>query len=462
MGRRMTVAASVFALVTVLGAIEPGILQYGGAQAATDAIVNGGFETGNLSGWSSSNTAGYPAPAMSTAAVHFGAYAAFLGDPNDVNGGDACIYQNVTLSTTATLSFWYVASTEDSLPWDWQDAYIRASGTTGCSESGSQLLHQAANVSSWTQISTTLTAGSYQIYFGIHDDGSGDPTLMCVDDVSLAGVNLGPPINTTNCSSSVPPSNTATSTPTNSPTNTSTTTPTTTSTPTNTPTAVPTATSIPTNTPITIPTDIPTATHTSTPTATHTSTPTATATTIDTATPVPPATHTALPPTAIPTHTSAPTAPPATATVRPLGTAAVRPHGTPVALVIHTYPVSSGRPSTNEPLTLCVPAPAHARVRARLVLTRSGHGAQTAHKTVRRGVYRVTLYGIAGASGRLCGTVPQADLPATTLRGTLIVTVFGKHPRTIQTTIVVQRGRGNGSATVAKRRAHDHARRASL
>jgi hypothetical protein len=33
-------------------------------------------------------------------------------------------------------------------------------------------------------VTSPLGAGSYQIYFGVHEDGYGDPTYMYVDDVS--------------------------------------------------------------------------------------------------------------------------------------------------------------------------------------------------------------------------------------------------------------------------------------
>jgi len=60
--------------------------------AAPQGVVNGGFETGSLSGWSAS---GAFLPVIGTTA-HSGSYAARLGSTNPVNG-------NSTLSQTVAV-----------------------------------------------------------------------------------------------------------------------------------------------------------------------------------------------------------------------------------------------------------------------------------------------------------------------------------------------------------------------
>ena len=88
--------------------------------------MNGGFETGAFTPWLVKDT--FPAPVIYTPTAHSGTYSAFLGDqPNGgafEDNGDGSFYQQVVVPPSGgTLSYWYLAYTEDGIDYDWQDAY---------------------------------------------------------------------------------------------------------------------------------------------------------------------------------------------------------------------------------------------------------------------------------------------------------------------------------------------------
>ncbi len=96
----------------------------------TGAVQNGGFETGSFAPWQPLDNT--PPAAVRTGTAHSGTYAAFLGsDPGTEPTGDSSIYQQITVPASGgTLSYWYFPYTEDSITFDWQDAYVtNTSGT---------------------------------------------------------------------------------------------------------------------------------------------------------------------------------------------------------------------------------------------------------------------------------------------------------------------------------------------
>src|SRR5207248_2204298 len=94
---------------------------------AAGGVVNGDFETGSLSGWT---TGGRFSPRAVTTA-HGGAYAAQLGSTSAFNG-DSTLTQTVTVPTgSPTLTFWYQPHCTDTITYDEIQMQIRStSGAT--------------------------------------------------------------------------------------------------------------------------------------------------------------------------------------------------------------------------------------------------------------------------------------------------------------------------------------------
>jgi hypothetical protein len=156
-----------------------------------ESIVNGGFETGDFTGWV---TAGDNTPVVSTNEAHSGTFSAFAGDsvdgfcgfPGTEIPGDSIFYQQVTVPASGgTLNFWYWTCTTDSITFDWQDAYITDT-------SGNILLtifHQCTDNEAWVNQTVDMTSFAGQtvrVEFLVHTDDFGDLTGMYVDDVSLS------------------------------------------------------------------------------------------------------------------------------------------------------------------------------------------------------------------------------------------------------------------------------------
>jgi hypothetical protein len=122
-------------------------------------------------------------------AGHSGNYSALLGSAGPPEPyGDSWVYQTITIPSTvskATLSFWYWASTTDTVTYDWQQAQIRnSSGSTLV-----PLFKTASNARTWTKFTYDLSSyrgSTIQLWFDVHQDGYGDPTAMYLDDVTVA------------------------------------------------------------------------------------------------------------------------------------------------------------------------------------------------------------------------------------------------------------------------------------
>jgi hypothetical protein len=145
--------------------------------ATSSAIVNGGFEAGSLTGWTSVGTT-----AVVNTGAHSGAYAARVGGTGPTNG-DSNISQTFTAPTGSTkVSFWYKNTCPDTVTYDWATATLK-DNTTGTTTT--VLAKVCTNNNTWVQTTATITAGhSYTLTLISHDDNyAGDPTYTVFDDV---------------------------------------------------------------------------------------------------------------------------------------------------------------------------------------------------------------------------------------------------------------------------------------
>ena len=141
-------------------------------------ITNGGFETGNSSGWTLAGTT-----SVVSSGCHSGTYCGRAGSTAATNG-DSSFSQTFTAPTGATgISFWYKMTCPDTVTYDWATATLKdnTSATTAT------LLPKVCQTnSSWVNINGSLTAGhSYTLTLTSHDDNYGaDPSYTLYDDVT--------------------------------------------------------------------------------------------------------------------------------------------------------------------------------------------------------------------------------------------------------------------------------------
>jgi hypothetical protein len=184
-GRRLLALLGAFALLLlgVSALTAP-------AQAAT-SITNGGFETGDLSGWTTAGTA-----SVTNSGSHSGTYAAQLGSTSATNGDSSAAQSFTAPSGGGTLAFWYNVTCPDTVTYDWATATLAdtTAGTTA-----TVLAKTCVASSGWTQVSASVVSGhNYTLTLVSHDDNyAGDPTSTKYDDVTLTG-SAPPPSGITN------------------------------------------------------------------------------------------------------------------------------------------------------------------------------------------------------------------------------------------------------------------------
>ncbi len=149
------------------------------AASGTSAVTNGGFETGSLTGWTSSG-----ARTGTSTVGHTGSYSALLGSSSPTNGLSS-IAQTFTAPTGSSgLSFWWESSCPDTVTYDWSTATVR-DNTTGVTTT--VLPKTCAASVAWAKVSAAVTAGhSYTLTLSNRDDNyTGDATYTRYDDVAV-------------------------------------------------------------------------------------------------------------------------------------------------------------------------------------------------------------------------------------------------------------------------------------
>ena len=158
--------------------------------AGGSGITNGGFETGNLNGWTPSG-----ASATVVTGGHSGTYAARLGSTSPTNG-NSNITQTFTAPTGATgISFWYKMTCPDTVTYDWATVTLK----DNTANTTATLLAKTCTSNTWTNRTGSLTAGhSYTLTLTSHDDNYGaDPSYTLFDDVTIT-TTAPPPVGITN------------------------------------------------------------------------------------------------------------------------------------------------------------------------------------------------------------------------------------------------------------------------
>jgi hypothetical protein len=169
------------------GAAFSGDYQYvAGNWCDSGIIQNGGFETGDLTGWVI--TGHNNDPVVTNTNPHSGTYSAAAGNfgpyPSPEPTGFSRFYQLFNVPAgQSTLSFWHWDYSTDPSA-DYQFAYIV--------DPFGSILHvifaRSGNGQTWIneQVDTTPWAEqTVRIAFGVEQDGFGDDTGMYVDDVAL-------------------------------------------------------------------------------------------------------------------------------------------------------------------------------------------------------------------------------------------------------------------------------------
>jgi hypothetical protein len=154
--------------------------------AAGSGITNGGFETGDLTGWISAGTG-----AAVRSNPYSGRYAALAGNAAPTNGDSSLSQTFIAPPSSSQVSFWYDVHCQ-SVGYDWATATLR-DNTLGVTAT---ILPKTCANTGWTNLSVQVTGDhSYTLTLTNHDDGyPGDAAFTFFDGVAfdLPGAGAGP------------------------------------------------------------------------------------------------------------------------------------------------------------------------------------------------------------------------------------------------------------------------------
>jgi hypothetical protein len=149
--------------------------------AGPNPIGNGGFETGNFTGWIPSGAA----TAIVNTGSHSGTYTARLGNTTATNGNSSIVQTFKAATGDSTLTVWYNATCADSLFGDGATVTL----TDDTDNTSTNLVDQACPATpAWTPVWADLTPGhAYTLNLLSHDDNgsSGTPAWTLYDDITV-------------------------------------------------------------------------------------------------------------------------------------------------------------------------------------------------------------------------------------------------------------------------------------